>query len=399
MKSDPMKIRFPGFSVSGNAARAVRYTVTAGLALLALFLTAPKNASAITAFSRQYAMPCDTCHEQHHRLNDTGREFKEHGYYIADLAGGKVFSPNKFLELSEYPPIQIRLQSFLLSHQKSASKPDRTKFIIPDDAAIQAASAFGPSFSLFAEVSVSKDGGASVGTANMDWHAPKGKVSVRAGNFQPDEWLQASVGSGMRALTRQPYAFEEHTAPNASMAQTLDMETPGFMLYGRPTKPLWLDAAVVEGDTTNGQKDFWGHASYRFANKYVAHVFGYSGKVGDPAEDFTRMGAALVVPVVKATVVAVWSAESYSKAGDAGADAKYNTGFVGFTYPFTPRAYADARWEFINSTHVTPKENKNLTTVQLGYLPRLNVRTAVEFTADSKNSKNDIFTWLLDVST
>lgn len=386
----------------------MKYWWILGLLVVMTLLAMPRKASAMTPFARNYTMPCSACHSPAPpRLNDFGRTFKENGYY---MPGGKVFSPNELLELNEYPPIQVRLIAFLVSHQKSQPKATRTQFTIPSEADIQMATAFGPSFSSFAEVvtTTGSGGGASVGTATMDWHAAKNRVSVRAGNFQPTNWLDTSIGCGMRRLTRQGCAFEEHMPASSSLSgvQAIDSETAGFSIYGRPTPPLWVDVSVVEGDTANGQKDFWGHAAWRFKNKYEVHAFGYMGKVGATPAKYSRMGVGVNLPVAKALVTGAWSSEDYSRnafgEGDltnANQDAKYSTGYVGVTYPFTPRTYGDARWEFINSHNVATKENKNLTTVQLGYLIRLNVRTAVEFTADSKDSKNNILTWLVDLDT
>ena len=55
--------------------------LVAGLVVLAAFLAAPPEASAVPAFARQTGMSCNACHFQHYpAINAFGRAFKMGGY-------------------------------------------------------------------------------------------------------------------------------------------------------------------------------------------------------------------------------------------------------------------------------------------------------------------------------
>ncbi len=368
----------------------MRHILLLGFIVMVVFLVIPRQAHAIPPFARQYGLACSTCHSPAPpRLNDFGRNFKEAGYY---QEGGNFTSPNDMLTLPELPPVSLRVLSWVVENQKSQPKNKRTRFTIPDEYEVNFASALGPIFSFFGEVEF--EGGASAtGSTYLDYHTP-GWLSLRAGNFAPDDWLAAKLGSGHFRLTRQRYLFEDHSYVGA---QNLGVDTPGLMLYGRPSEPFWFDIAVVEGDTNNAHKDFWAHINYLLAPTFDLGLFGYWGKWGSPSEDFSRFGASVKVPLDSITFTGVWSAESYQNAGTNSSDAEFNTGHIGLTYPFNSRTYADARWEFINSDNVSPEVDANFTTFHVGYLIRENVRTALEYTVDSEESDNNRFTWMLDV--
>jgi len=390
----PEKNSLSFLSKNKEVVSLMRHILTLGLFVAVVFLVIPRQANAIPAFSRQYGLACSTCHSPAPpRLNDYGRNFKEKGYY---QEGGKELSPNEMLTLSELPPLAFRVKSWVVQHQKSQPKAKRTRFTIPDEYELMFSSAFGPTFSVFGEVEW-EDGASNPGSTYLDYHTP-GFLSLRAGNFAPDDWLAAKLGSGHFRLTRQRYLFEDHSY--ISGAQNLGGDTPGLMLYGRPSEPFWFDLAVVEGDTGNGHKDFWAHINYLLAPTFDLGLFGYWGKYGSPSEDFSRFGAAVKVPLQEITFTGVWQSETYNKAGNnpSGSDAEFNTGHIGLTYPFNSRTYADARWEFINSDNVSPEVDANFTTFHIGYLIRENVRTGLEYTIDSEESDNNRFTWILDVA-
>lgn len=380
----------------------IRHIFLFGLLVVVGLLVIPRQASAIPVFSREYSQPCSTCHSPAPpRLNDFGRKFKEAGYY---LPGGKEFSPSDMLSINEMPPFAFRVKSWLVQKKSKAGEP--TKFTIPDEYELFFANAFGPEFSVFGEVEW-EHGESEPGATYLDWHSRGGHWSVRAGNFSVGDWLQPAVGSGHFRLTRQKYLFEEQTLDGA---QNLGGDTPGFMIYGRPSEPFWIDAAVVEGDTANKHKDFWAHVAYAVSTSLLVDAFTYMGKVGGSSEDFSRFGVAARVPVKDVTFNGLWTSQTFSHAGtpplltvpaqtSPGApDAEFTIFMLGLTYPFSERTYGEARWENITSSNVSPKVDKSLTTLHVGYLIKLNVRTALEYTTDSEESDNNRFTWIMDVA-
>ncbi|MHA2612078.1 MAG: porin [bacterium JZ-2024 1] len=365
------------------------YGVAVLLGVLGLAVFA-RSSQAITAFARKYNQPCVTCHSPAPpRLNDFGRDFKENGYY---MEGGREFTPVETLNISELPPISVRVLSWLVQHSKNLTN-NTVKFTIPDEVEVMVADSFGPKLYGFAEVEI-EDGEANSGlTVAGHSLSPDGRIWLRAGNFPADEWVSLNLGAGDFRLTRQRYLFENFDF--ISGVPPLGGESTGFAVYGRPSEPFWFDIAILEGDKTNKNKDIWGHINYTFSGNWNLSLFGYSGKYGStPKLDFSRLGVGIRWNAPAVSVYASFLSNSYDQSGGGSKDG--TIAWLGLTYPIKELTYFDARWERYDSDDFDV--DNDLFTFHLGHSLMRNVRTALEYTVDADESDNNRFTWILDVN-
>jgi hypothetical protein len=86
---------------------------TLGRAVLGLLLlSGPLVANAVPSFARQTGMACEACHTVWPELTHFGRMFKANGYVIDNLKQVRDVSPNRseILELASLPPISLMVQ-------------------------------------------------------------------------------------------------------------------------------------------------------------------------------------------------------------------------------------------------------------------------------------------------
>lgn len=96
---------------------------TAGAAMLLLFLSFPRVASAIPAFARQYGISCATCHAAFPRLNSFGKSFIANNYRLDNWKDTTLQTGDDMLALPKTVPIAFRAQAFVQTHQAETIDP------------------------------------------------------------------------------------------------------------------------------------------------------------------------------------------------------------------------------------------------------------------------------------
>ena len=104
-----------------------RFASTA-TAVLGLTLWAQTTA-AMPVFARQYEMSCAACHAAFPRLNEFGEQFRDNNYRLPNWREKTtVDTKDDMLALPKYPPLALRMQSFVQSRQGREVNSTHTGF-------------------------------------------------------------------------------------------------------------------------------------------------------------------------------------------------------------------------------------------------------------------------------
>jgi hypothetical protein len=265
---------------------------------------------AIPAFARKYHTACATCHNNWPELNDFGRAFKINGFKFPKDDEDFVKEPPLLLGAqaqkesfpnSVYPgelpilPIAFRYSGYFTynSPQPAAVNaasgyvPSTTLFS-PNTVTLLAAGSFGPSIAFWFDDDLSAAGSGAAGGLGDGWikannflghafHIPQNQLNVRYGQFELDlPFTQA------RTINLSTYAIYDQASVAASGGTTnnpfsLSAPQTGIEFGGYPNRGYtWWSVAVVDGlngNSTYGtsaplvghnNKDVYVHLSQRF---------------------------------------------------------------------------------------------------------------------------------------
>lgn len=88
------------------------------IAALLLYLLAAQGAQAMPGFARQYEMTCAACHSAYPRLNAFGEQFRDNNFRLSNWREKTTIdTKDDMLALPSYPPLALRMQSFVQSRQ------------------------------------------------------------------------------------------------------------------------------------------------------------------------------------------------------------------------------------------------------------------------------------------
>jgi hypothetical protein len=244
------------------------------------------KANAIPAFARKYKTSCVLCHAPFPRLTAMGEAFRLNGYklpqadeiYVKEQpvsmgaeAYKKVFPEAIWpSSIPGLPPISVRIIGDANYHPYG-SQTDRSEFNFPQEFTILGAGSFGENFAFFADVGFEKEDD-SYSTNPEAWLMWQNLFSGLVGEHH----FNLKAGN----VGRQTIALPDTRNENSFTIQDylyvtelyLDNE-PGFQAdgYGRHWR---YGVGVVETDTDNSDKDFYGTVAFKIGG------FGYDGSGG-----------------------------------------------------------------------------------------------------------------------
>ncbi len=244
------------------------------------------KANAIPAFARKYKTSCVLCHAPFPRLTAMGEAFRLNGYklpqadeiYVKEqpvTLGAEAYK-RVFPEaiwpstLPGVPPLAIRVIGNANYHP-FGHQTDRSEFNFPDELTMLGAGSFGRNFAFFADIGLEKEDD-SYSTNPRAWLMWQNLFSKIVGEHHFN--LKAgNVGRHTIALpdTRNENSF---TIEDYLYVDQLDLDNePGFQAdgYGRHWR---YGVGVVETDTDNSDKDFYGTVAFKIGG------LGYDGSGG-----------------------------------------------------------------------------------------------------------------------
>jgi len=258
---------------------------TVGISIL-FFAFFSGKANAIPAFARKYKTSCALCHAPFPRLTAMGEAFRLNGYklpqadeiYVKEqpVSMGAEAYKRVFPEaiwpstIPGVPPLAIRIIGNATYHP-SGPQTDRSEFNFPDELTMLGAGSFGENFAFFADIGLEKEDD-SYSTNPRAWLMWQNLFSKIVGEHHFN--LKAgNVGRHTIALpdTRNENSF---TIEDYLYVDQLDLDNePGFQAdgYGRHWR---YGVGVVETDTDNSDKDFYGTAAFKIGG------LGYDGSGG-----------------------------------------------------------------------------------------------------------------------
>lgn len=304
------------------------------LVVVGLLLSA-EQASAIPAFARRYETSCTTCHVLPPKLNAFGVAFKNNGYRIPVDDEAFVKQPDvplgapgwkKVWPKGVWPgaiPDRIPLSAGVeLVTDVNPDDEVKVDFAFPEELELLAGGTLGSTFSFLGELAFEFEGGETEvdferGHLNMKL-LDNEMLNLRLGRFE----IGASPFSRFsHRLTDQEFITADFRAVDGGFRFRARQQ--GFELWGAANGSggggFQYSAGLVNGtgssNDNNGEKDFYGSASYKFGgygvtgpagaidtlkatdnyidNSVEVGVFGYRGVSGATAEErnhFNRIG-------------------------------------------------------------------------------------------------------------
>jgi hypothetical protein len=260
------------------------FTVVFSILFLAFFT---RNANAIPAFARKYKTSCALCHAPFPRLTAMGEAFRLNGYklpqadeiYVKEQpvsmgaeAYKKVFPEAIWpSNIPGMPPLAVRIIGDATYHP-FGDPTDRSEFNFPGEFTLLGAGSFDENFAFFADLGFEKEDDGSYSTNPRAWLMWQNLFSGLIGEHHIN--LKAgNVGRHTIALpnTRNENSF---TVEDYLYVTELDLDNePGFQAvgYGRNWR---YGVGIVETDTDNSDKDYYGTFSLKFGG------LGYDGSGG-----------------------------------------------------------------------------------------------------------------------
>lgn len=138
-----------------------RLAAVTGMLVSSFILLIPQTASAVPSFARQTGMACATCHTVFPALTAYGRQFKLNGY--VGNAGQVIQSKDpdqkdkQMLEIGSIPPISMMILTSYTSTQKMQSTAQRNgDVLLPDQFSLFLAGQIAPHAGAFVQVTYSQ---------------------------------------------------------------------------------------------------------------------------------------------------------------------------------------------------------------------------------------------------
>jgi len=394
------------------------FSVVLSILFLAFF---SGKANAIPAFARKYKTSCVLCHAPFPRLTAMGEAFRLNGYklpqadeiYVKEQpvsmgaeAYKKVFPEAIWPStIPGLPPLAVRIIGDANYHP-FGHQTDRSEFNFPQEFTILSAGSFGENFAFFADVGFEKEDD-SYSTNPKAWLMWQNLFSGLVGEHHFN--LKAgNVGRHTIALpdTRNENSF---TIEDYLYVTELDFDNePGFQVdgYGRHWR---YGVGVVETDTDNSDKDFYGTVAWKFGGLGYDGSGGKSeaGGVGTTPSGYWRDDSVLFGGFIYRSRVGI-NADPYDRIGG---DARINykdvslaAGYIhgsndqtkenkniwfGETYYFVfPWMVPYLRYENLSVTNVGNKDQARFI-VGSAMLLRANIRANVEARIYTKNEPRE----------
>lgn len=305
------------------------------------------DAEALPVFARKYKTTCVTCHAPFPKLSALGEAFRLNGYklpkddeiYVKQeplSLGAEAYKkvwPESIWpsSLPGIPPVSFRVLGDLIGYPNNNKTPN-PEFDFQNEVDIHAAGAMGDNLSFFLEVGITPS------TAS----GSNGDSSVDAeGWIMWQSLFPSLIGDNHMNIKAGRLGKHEISLPNIRFDNTfqvddyfyntdLNLDTqPGFELNGFGRN--WRYAVgVVEADTSNSEKDFYGNFALKFCglgfdgsgagsseggigttpagywvdNSILLGAFAYRSHVGPDAKIFDRIGGDLRVNYERLSVAA-----------------------------------------------------------------------------------------------
>jgi len=245
------------------------------------------KANAIPAFARKYKTSCALCHAPFPRLTAMGESFRLNGYKLPEAdeiyvkeqpvsmgaeAYKKVFPEAIWPStIPGMPPLSIRIIGDV-NYYPYGPQTDRSDFNFPGEFTVLGAGAFDENFAFFADLGFEKEDDDSYSTNPRAWLMWQNLFSGLIGGHH----LNLKAGNVGRQTIALPNTRNENSfaVEDYLYVTELDLDNePGFQAvgYGRHWR---YGVGIVETDTDNSDKDFYGSLALKFGG------LGYDGSGG-----------------------------------------------------------------------------------------------------------------------
>jgi hypothetical protein len=230
------------------------------LALGALLLTAPIDASAVPSFARQTGMACEACHTVFPELTPFGRRFKLYGYTVDNLPQVSGINGNKdqTLLLNQVPPLSFMFQTSLTktksavpdSQQGQGSVPadalaKNGQVLFPQQASLFYAGRIAPNFGAFVQMTYDGTSG-TFGWDNTDirYAVPVSEDFVWGVSFNNNPTVQDLWNT--TPAWQSPFDQRSATAPSPGMTTMVDGGLAGAGVAGLNAYASFADGVYAE---------------------------------------------------------------------------------------------------------------------------------------------------------
>ncbi|MHB8766804.1 MAG: hypothetical protein ACYDA8_21045 [Deferrisomatales bacterium] len=288
--------------------RTHRFAPIAAVVLAGTVLAAaPRDAGAISAFSRQYDTECSTCHSPFPRRNEFGEAFRKNGYvWPGRPAGQKPPGAKESLWLSAVPEA-VPLSVSLRQDVGYDARADQDKVSPDTHLLLHAGGTLRDQVGFFAHDLTASGTGEVFGVLR---HIAGSPVNARLGRLTPQTTLwKDSQGATAAALATANFAVTG--GGGASLGTPRDALELNAVLGSR----LFLAAGVADRQNQDAM-EYFGHLSYKLGGTdflgrepdldldresvwdyltVTLGAFGYLGRVEKPTHDtdYRRLGGEL----------------------------------------------------------------------------------------------------------
>jgi hypothetical protein len=380
----------------------------------------PKNSPAIPAFARKYKTSCVLCHAPFPRLTAMGQAFRDLGYrlpeadevYVKDEPVSLGAEPYKKMfpdsvwpsDIPGMPPVSIFILGDVTQDLKNGKN---THFNLPSEGDILAGGTFGKDFSFWAEFDFEKNDD-STDTNVQAWlmwsnlfsdYIGEKRLNVKGGNVGKYE-IALPNNANENRLSVEDYLY--------ATALNLDTE-PGFEVNGFGQHWRYY-AGIVQTDTTNNNKGFYGGLSVKLGglgydgiggasekggvgtspsgywrdDAVYFGLFGYRTYEGSDSKSFNRIGGD-----TRLTYKDFDFGGGYIYGHDNETDVKENICFAGVQYWLFPWVMPYVRYEYLWSSGSDNTLDQGRFVVGSAVLIRANIKITAEGVFYTKNEPRD----------
>ncbi|MFZ0451626.1 MAG: hypothetical protein WAL98_20505 [Desulfatiglandaceae bacterium] len=247
----------------------------------------PGKADAIPAFARKYKTSCMLCHAPFPKLTAMGEAFRLNGYKLPEAdeiyvkeqpvsmgadAYKQVFPDAVWpSHIPGVPPLAIRIVGGMQYHPYGP-QTNRSDFNFPGEFTLLGAGSFDKNLAFYANLGIEREDDGSYSTNPAGWLMWQNLFSGTIGKH----YLNIKAGNVGRHTIALPNTRNENsfTAEDYLYVDAMGLDNePGLQAdgYGRRWR---YGVGVVEGNSDNSQKDFYGAFSLKFGG------LGYDGSGG-----------------------------------------------------------------------------------------------------------------------
>ncbi|MBI4209072.1 MAG: hypothetical protein HY538_05125 [Deltaproteobacteria bacterium] len=248
----------------------MKYVLSLTLIAMGLFIFWPREASAVSQFSRKYGEPCSTCHNIFPRLNYYGERFLRNGYQSpddpegdGDTVGMKALGGEGRLTLGKVENwlgarlnvTPLRIQTNSLDIESNDSKETKLTIGNPDWLQFFVAGSIFKNVSIFIENEFSKDA-FKFNWFYLGFHNLVGDyVNFQVGNVSPV--LFASFPNRLPLFPALKNEALRLKASNGTGEDSVDVTSarPGITYYGEKGPVVWY-AGISPGSSGAEKNNF-----------------------------------------------------------------------------------------------------------------------------------------------